>query len=170
MTVFFSPHQDDETLFAAFTLIRERPLVVVCFPSDPAYGDTATRLSETRAAVEILGAGPVEQWTGGDLEAQMRVLDRQVHPVRVWAPDIETSHPEHLAVHMAARHVFGDRLITYHTYIDGEKVTSPYVVPFEPAWVAQKLRALCRYQTQLQHPRAHRFFLNDLFEYLGEGV
>src|SRR5690606_38099756 len=28
--IFISPHPDDETLFGAYTLMREKPLVVIC--------------------------------------------------------------------------------------------------------------------------------------------
>jgi hypothetical protein len=78
----FAPHNDDEALFAAYTVQRERPRVVVCFPSYGDYGDAGVRELESRAAVRELGAGPVEQWQGGDLEAQMRALDELRRPRR----------------------------------------------------------------------------------------
>lgn len=162
---FFAPHSDDETLFGAFTILKHRPRVVVCFPSVPDYGSTVVREAETREAMTILGARAVEQWDGGDLVEQMRAFDARVHPVRVWAPHEKTSHPDHLAVSKAAREVFGDRVIQYHTYVDGVKVRDGQEVPFEPAWVPQKLRALARYTTQATHPRAHQFFVDDLREY-----
>jgi hypothetical protein len=168
--VFFAPHSDDEALFGAFTILKYRPRVVVCFPSTGDYGDTAIREAETRDAMTVLGAGAVEQWDGRDLVAEMRALDARVRPARIWAPDRQSSHPDHVAVAEAAVTVFGGRVTTYHTYVNGEKVRSARVVPFEPAWVSQKLRALARYQSQLQHPRAHAFFLEDLREYYGEGA
>lgn len=161
----FAPHNDDETLFAAFTILRHRPRVVVCFPSAGDYGDSTVRENETREAMTVLGASAVEQWQGGDLMAQMRAFDERAHPVRVWAPHEQASHPDHVAVARAAREVFGDRVTTYHTYVDGEKVREGQPVPFEPGWIQAKLRALARYTSQIQHPRAHRFFLQDLFEY-----
>lgn len=167
--VLFAPHNDDEALFAAFTILRYRPHVVVCFGSAGDYGDSAIREAETREAMSVLGAAGVTQWAGGDLEAQMRAFDAAVRPSRVWAPAAEASHPDHVAVAQAAAAVFGDRLTTYQTYIDGEKVRRGREVAFEPAWVSQKLRALLRYTTQLQHPRAHQFFVQDLREYIGDG-
>lgn len=163
----FSPHNDDETLFAAFTILRHRPRVVVCFPSAGDYGDSALRESETREAMTVLGAAAVEQWQGGDLVAQMRAFDARVAPARVWAPSFEASHPDHRAVALAALEVFGDRLTTFHTYINGTKVRQGDPVPFEPHWVPQKLRALLRYPSQIVHPRAHQFFTQDLLEYYG---
>jgi glycosyltransferase involved in cell wall biosynthesis len=171
--VLFAPHNDDETLFAAFTILRNRPHVVVCFASSGDYGDPREREAETRDAMSVLGAGSVEQWAGGDLASQMRAYDARVHPTRVWAPNDLASHPDHVAVARAARAVFGDRVTTYHTYVDGEKIRRGRQVDVEVGWASYKLRALARYQTQLRHPRGHAFFLNDLHEYAGtdrEGV
>lgn len=168
--VFFAPHSDDETLFGAFTILRYRPRVVICFGSYGDYGDTAMREAETREAMSVLGASGVEQWAGGNgeaLVAQMRAFDERVRPAHVWAPDRDSSHRDHIAVAVAARDVFGPRVTTYHTYRYGEKVRSDRPVPYEPAWVQQKLRALLRYQSQLRHPRAYQFFAKDLEEYYG---
>lgn len=187
MNVLLSPHNDDETLFAAFTIAREHPRVVVCFPGAPGYGDPRERTLETRRAVEILGGAGVEQWTWDPrlpdtkhmtMEAMMRDLDRRECPRLVWAPDEGTTHPDDVAVYQAASAVFGDRLTTYHTYrvlepksLEGSphivKVTSTRQVHYEAAWVGLKLRALAEYQTQLAHPRAFKFFMQDLREWYG---
>lgn len=166
--VLFAPHNDDEALFAAFTILRHRPSVVVCYASTGDYGAPAAREAETRDAMSVLGAASVEQWSGGDLSAQMREYDARLHPTRVWAPSASTSHPDHLAVAVAARDVFGDRVLAYHTYDNGGKVRIGDPVPFEPIWVGQKLRALARYQSQIAHPRACQFFAWDLLEYGGQ--
>ncbi len=166
--VLFAPHNDDETLFAAFTVLKHRPMVVVCFQSSGDYGDAATREAETRDAMNVLGAEGVEQWRGGDIESQMREFDALARPTHVWAPDVDASHPDHRTVASAAARVFGDRVVTYHTYRDGEKVRRGQPVEFEPVWVQQKLRALARYTSQITHPRAHQFFVDDLREYYGD--
>jgi SAM-dependent methyltransferase len=163
--VLFAPHNDDEALFAAFSIIRHRPAVVVCFPSVPHYGDPKARETESRVAVDMLGGGPVDQWQGGDLVAQMRALDAQQSPAIVFAPARQASHPEHVAVHDAAREVFGPRLRCYHTYDARGKVRAGDPVPFEREWIARKRHALACYRTQLEHPRAKVFFEDDLCEY-----
>jgi hypothetical protein len=170
--VLFAPHNDDEALFAAFTILRYRPQVIVCFESSGDYGDPRVREAETRAAMAVLGAGAVEQWASVghlDLAAQMRAYDARVRPTRVWAPDLRTSHPDHRAVGTVAVEVFGDRVTTYHTYVDGEKVRQGRPVDVEVGWAQFKHRALARYDSQLRHPRAHHFFMQDLHEYLGDG-
>lgn len=164
--LLLSPHADDECLFCAFTIIRHRPHVVICFPSAGDYGDTATRTEESRKAVSILGGGPVEQWTSGlDLVAQMHALDERLRPTRVWAPSPKASHPDHVAVAACAAEVFGARLTAFQTYDAGGKVRAGQLVPFEPGWAFRKRQAMGCYTTQWAHPRARKFFDDDLAEY-----
>lgn len=166
--VLFSPHHDDETLFAAFTILRYRPRVVVCFPSVRDYGDPEVRAQETTEAMRVLGASGVEHWEGTAIEARMRTVDAERQPTVVWAPHPRTSHPDHQVVAAAARAVFGDRVRFFHTYDASGKVRQGQRVEPEVPWIAQKLRALLRYETQLAHPRASAFFLADLDEFTEE--
>lgn len=178
-TLLLSPHADDESLFAAFTIIRHRPHVAICYPSPADYGETATRLEESRRAVALLGGGPVEQLPGVDLEStaaqlvpKFRELDGRIRPLRVFAPSDDTSHPDHAAVAQAAAIVFGDRLTHFQTYnfagaVQGAiaKVRVGEPVPFDAGWSERKRAALACYKTQLAHPRARQFFEWDAAEY-----
>lgn len=169
-SVLFSPHNDDETLFASFTVLRHRPHVVVCYQSSGDYGDSAVREAETREAMDVLGAASVQQWACVAKEgvaAKMREIDARMRPSRVWAPDPKASHREHVAVALAAREVFGDRVTTYHTYDKDGKVREGTLVPHELDWVEKKIRARLRYPSQINHPRAGEFFMWDLAEYQG---
>lgn len=166
IAIAFSPHADDEALFAAYWIQAHRARVVICFPSVGDYGDTATRLAESRAAMAHLDAGPVDQWNGLELEAKMRELDARWQPAHVAAPDLDASHPDHVAVAAAARAVFGDRVTAYHTYRDGQKVRRGHLVDPPPDQVTRKLRALAEYHSQIAHPRAGAFFREDLLEYV----
>ena len=164
--LLLTPHADDEVLFAAFTMLRHRPRVAICFPSGRDYGDTEVRLAESQAAAAILGAGPVEQWGGQDLEAKMREIDARVKPAQVFAPDITASHPEHRAVAAAAAKVFANRVRWFHTYDERGKVRMGDPVAFQQEWLAKKREALACFATQLAHPRARKFFEEDLTEYV----
>lgn len=174
--LLFSPHCDDESLFASFTIIREHPRVIVCFPSSDDYGSTSERMIESANAVAILGGGPVYppylDDAAASLEERMRLLDMQLRPNKVYAPSARTSHPDHLLVAQLARKVFGDRVVAYHTYDrtharehETGKVREGVVVPFESSWLELKRRALACYNTQLNHPRAKIFFGDDYSEY-----
>ena len=131
-----------------------------------AVGKLSGEAAETVDAMSVLGARTCEQWAGGDLVAQMRELDERVKPSLVFAPSAQASHPDHVAVAVAAREVFGDRVRAYHTYDADGKVRDGTAAPFRPEWIQAKLRALARYPSQIKHPRAHVFFLADLREYL----
>lgn len=168
--LFLSPHFDDEALFGSFTVLRHRPRVIVCFPSERDYGTTELREAETREALGVLGGTFAEAWDGTDLVAKMRAADERYRPARVWAPDAACSHPQHQAVAAAAAKVFAGRLTTYHTYRDGERVRSEREVEAHPEWVETKLRALLRYRSQVQHPRVGVFFLHDQREYYGSDL
>jgi LmbE family N-acetylglucosaminyl deacetylase len=163
-SVLFTPHADDESLFAAHLLTTDRPRVVICFGSERDYGATEVRTEESRRAVAVLGAGPVEQWDGGDLVAQMQALDAALGPDRVFAPALPASHPHHVAVAAAARAVFGDRLIGYHTYEAGTKVRLGRRVVFTGEAARLKRAALACYETQRTHPRANVFYDEAVFE------
>jgi len=165
--LLFAPHSDDEALFAAFTVQRARPRIVICYPSVRDYGDTYRRTEESRAAAAILGAGPVEQWQGGNLAARMRALvaDHGM-PAEVWAPSPNASHADHVAVAVAAREVFGAGVRRYQTYRGAERVREGrQVSPGTADAIGRKLRALTCYRSQLEHPRASPFFLDDQREY-----
>lgn len=164
--LLLEPHADDGALFSAFTTIRYRPRVVTCFPSAGDYGSTEERHAESIAAAAILGAGPVEQWDGRDLERRMRALDAKMRPARVFAPSAESSHPDHVAVALAAQLVFGDRLTQYQTYDAAGKVRHGDPVPFDGDMLKRKQQALTCYRTQIEHPRAGAFFNWDLCEYV----
>lgn len=174
--VLFAPHHDDETLFSAFTILKYRPHVVVCFSADSDYGSNKTREAETREAMTILGAESVAFWgiytslnaARQDVATLMRSFDLGTKPSLVFAPNRKASHPEHVATAEAAAEVFGSRLRTYHTYDENGKVREGTEAPFELIWAQHKLRALARYPSQIAHPRACTWFLNDLREYLGQ--
>ena len=58
MKILISPHNDDETLFCSWTILREKPLVVIVTDSarQASKGITAEqRRAETKAAMDILG-------------------------------------------------------------------------------------------------------------------
>lgn len=183
VNVLFSPHNDDETLFAAHVISWEKPVVIVCFRGPAHYGNADMREDESRRAMDILG-GRLAQWrlkssglTGGsvtELTAAMLEYDERFRPERVWAPDEYASHPDHVAVALAAQQVFKGRLTTYCTYVhDAAKMAPRKVTSARPvvpaAWqVLLKLRALSCYESQIHHPSAGQFFTWDLGEWLGK--
>jgi len=55
--LLFVPHNDDEALFCAYTIMQEKPLVIVCFDSyTQAWTNWKERREESKQAMAILGA------------------------------------------------------------------------------------------------------------------
>lgn len=170
-SLFLSPHSDDETLFGAFTILKHRPQVYICFPSVSDYGKTAERFAETERACRHLGASAsVLAWRLG-LDDALKVADDIAQPEIVWAPNVGASHPDHRDLSFAAHRVFKDRVRHYDTYVleaDGtpRKVRTLPPAPIDdPEWVHAKLAALACYRSQLTHPRAYQFFMADMHEF-----
>jgi LmbE family N-acetylglucosaminyl deacetylase len=178
--LFLSPHNDDEALFGAFTILREQPLVIVVFDSfvQVAAGNPEcnwkARRNETASALAILNPhGEVRflgipddrsviSWT--DFENAMEPFRHDVE--HVYAPAIEDGgHQQHNLVGKFADHFFHDRVTHYMTYTNRGKSTSNKVVPFSPRWLSLKLNALSCYETQTNLPSTRDHFLRDQHEY-----
>ncbi len=172
MKLFISPHNDDETLFGAFTILRERPLVLIVYDSWIQFrrGDPITALNrrnESSAAMKILGAEvrfcglSDEQLSIPDCEAALRpYTDSQ----RVWAPAFELNgNPHHNLVARVAELLF-PKCQRYMTYTSaGKSLGIP--VPIDAGWTLKKLQALACYESQSQLAATRDFFLNDQREY-----
>lgn len=163
--LFLSPHNDDETLFGAFSILRHKPDVHVCFRSqvqeDRGGPTAAVRQTETSRALWWLGDPSFRQWNVSDAlpEAQAEEELRLALTVvvggtqwdKVWVPAYEHGgHVQHNLVSRVATDILGlDRLVFYATYRRGHMRTREiFEVPFEEAWVASKLRALSCYDSQ----------------------
>ena len=95
MRVLLSPHNDDESLFAAFTIMREKPLVIIVTDSNLQQGITAQeRREETMQACQILSVpveflgledGSLREW---DLTGRFQSLNTR-HWEHVNAPAIQ---------------------------------------------------------------------------------
>jgi LmbE family N-acetylglucosaminyl deacetylase len=175
--VLFAPHNDDETLFAAFVCCRYRPRIftVLRGAGQEHMGITwIERELETSRAAGILGCEH-EQWayldTGPDwaeIEERIRKVARNTDGL-AFAPLAERGgHEQHNLVSEIVRAAFGSRARYYATYrYGGPKTTTGTPVEPEPDWIIAKLLALTCYRSQIERgPR--RFFLHDLHEYLSE--
>lgn len=151
---------DDSELFGAFTLLADRPHVVVCLRSvkQAALGISAQcREHETRSAMRVLGC-EWSQWPDPDVDpdpealmAQMQQLDAERRPERVYAPAVEDGgHDQHNLIGSLAVNVFGTRVQPYFTYKRGfMRTRSDNEVPYTAEMVALKLRALSCYRSQI---------------------
>lgn len=176
--LFLSPHNDDETLFGAFTILRYKPHVIVCLKSRlqevRGTGITAVqRETETARALWWLGDPTWEQWQFLDDDPDWsviasRILDLSKAYDRVFAPAIEfDGHEQHTLVGSLASEHFGERCIPYLTYRRGHGRSTGTEVEYEPSWPAKKLRAMSCYDTQIAEPSTAYWFMDSgLREYV----
>ena len=159
--VFLSPHNDDETLFGSFTLLRERPRVITVLRSQvqEQRGTGVTyreREAENAAALEVLGITDWEQWTYADDDPPWREIRERLASVQaehVYAPAVERrGHAHHNAIGELAGAVWPGKVTYYTTYTTWGRTKRGHEVPWEHEWVLLKLRALSCYRSQILVP------------------
>lgn len=162
-SIIFCPHNDDEVLFCAYTIMREKPLVVIVTDShiQPNRGekgcDAETRWSETKEAMKILGAQVIRLGIpdfsldyhnlGSFLQKSLDGFDT------IYAPAIQEGNPHHDIVSRACGAVFGDKVKYYSTYAKGEFFTKGNIeiIPTEEEYELKK-KAIACYKSQWNLP------------------
>lgn len=172
--VFLAPHNDDETLFGAYSILRHRPQVIVVLRSfveatwDPPGPTYEVRELETFAACEILGVS-VAQWEFRDDAPDWPVVEQSLRSLRdthAFAPWPEPGgHAHHNEIAAIARRVF-PKVTWYTTYTHARGRTLGERVEPEPGWPEIKRRALACYPSQAGHPRTAGGFRWPIDEYL----
>jgi LmbE family N-acetylglucosaminyl deacetylase len=182
--VFFSPHNDDETLFAFYQVLRHKPNVIVVLRSykqwvsqnGPSY---EVREAETTAAMGIADVG-WRQWPWSDHEPlwdsiaeSIRGELRERKPKVVIAPAWEMGgHEDHNAVASIVAGIEGDwELIRYLTYERGygrsHKGTPVKGTEEEEAL---KLKALLCYDSQIRHSQTRAWFPGGAYHTMTESL
>ena len=168
MKLAIIPHNDDEVLFLGYTLIRERPLVVVCLDSyiQPNRGDKGCsaeeRREETINAMEILKC-PVVFLGIKDTELTEENFTERIRPFvgfeKVYAPSIQGGNPQHDIIGSVCRRVF-PTITRYTTYTKTELWTKGdiEVIPTEEEKVL-KTQALNCYKSQIMLPSTRPHFM-----------
>ena len=167
--ILLAPHFDDECLFAAYTLLREKPLVVFCFPDVDRHGDPIVRRSESVEALGVLGCTSGEVLRADDLREGLATRFADVEVQHVWAPLPEPDgNSHHNIVGEVASELWPDRVTFYATYTSEGRTTRGERVRRPDAWEALKRDALGCYRSQLAHRGTAAHFERGLDEYLIE--
>lgn len=184
--LFISPHNDDETLFGAFTLCREAAdiQVVVMFDGyvQATRGEPVTweeRRAETVAALKELGVvkPPIFAAFGDDainwnhVHNYVRCFSRSLQPSDIaYIPLCEyNGHEQHNRLSEICTTHFNAqaevRIQQYTTYTTmGRSIGSIRIHP-QPDWVIRKLRALACYKSQITVENCREHFMRGLHEY-----
>ena len=151
-------------LFACYTLLREKPVVVSVLDC----GDE--RSKETLMAMVGLDLPRWLEWPISErypdwkrVKELMVSLRESENITSVWLPLPEPGGQEdHNSVGEIGRLVFGDRCRFYATYRRGQgrTRTDNEVIP-EPDWYATKFRAMSYYTSQINHPQMRPWFTTD---------
>lgn len=182
MHIVLSPHHDDAVLFASFTVLRERALVINVLDSyvQPMRGypncDNDKRASEDRAAIGILG-GQLQflpfrddhpDWDGIRNEL-IGLLRSNTQLEVVYAPYPEPlGHDHHNRLGEIAGEIFHGQIRYYLTYTKKGKSTGGVRVPYRSEWALRKLRALACYDSQISLENCTDHFLREQYEYYAE--
>jgi LmbE family N-acetylglucosaminyl deacetylase len=166
MKLLISPHNDDAELFAAFTMLREKPTVLTVTDSFIQFerGDDITwmqRRQESKEAALTLGC---EVEFGGIPDTQLtadalRVLFRKYQGYEtVYAPAIQGGNWQHDMISNVAQEMF-QNVILYTTYTKSKLHTtgSVEIVPTAEE-IDLKNQALFCYQSQLRLPATRPHF------------
>jgi LmbE family N-acetylglucosaminyl deacetylase len=189
-SVFISPHDDDQVLFGAFTLLRETPIVVIVYDSyvQPSRGLAGTewhlRAAESERACEILGCTDVRRLRFSDASPDVtpayirnRLEDAlsDVPPSsrRLYFPAYEANgHEQHNIVHRGClpAALLSPTSCCYMTYTRtmGKSVSEREVPITSANWITRKLKALACFESQFSlNPNMGCWphFLRDQREY-----
>jgi LmbE family N-acetylglucosaminyl deacetylase len=171
MSVLLEPHHDDGCLFAAYTILRERPDVITVMGQakvQERYGiSELERAEESTQAMRVLQANSWRSWRHSDVNPSQEAivddmlrLNTVLHPKVVWAPLWEKDgHEQHNLVSILAERVFGRRCGFYATYKrgSGRTRTVDEVTP-EPDWPALKFQAMACYASQINLENTRPWF------------
>lgn len=161
MKILLAPHADDETLFACYTLLREKPCVVLCLPGAERHGAREVRQAEFATAMKIVGC-PWISLMDIDLEAGLRLLK----PDHVWAPlPEEGGNFDHNWIGGLALHLWPGAVTFYTTYTEHGRTTAGELVEVEPHWLGLKRAALSCYKSQLASPGTRDHFFRAMDEF-----
>jgi len=177
MNLFISPHNDDETLFGAFTLMREKPLVVIVTDSwiQANRGDNNTadqRWEETKAAMAMIGLSVIRLGIRDDIISEWHTEEKLRMFTgfnKVYAPAIQGGNPHHDLIGKIAQDIFGDKVIQYSTYAPGEFYTKG-LVEIAPVGseliVKEKMLTCYKSQLALEATKPHFEAVKDKPEWL----
>lgn len=163
--LLLAPHNDDETLFAAYTVLKHACDVIVVLRGvkDGGTDQANLRAGESAYACSYLAAGSFRQWHYSDRAPDWPAIKSAIHDTvaagydLVFAPAVELGgHEHHNAIGNLADEVCRElevELTAYMTYVRGRGRSSGShrVVP-GPGYRSRKLAAMSCYLSQIDNP------------------
>lgn len=166
--ILLSVHNDDESLFCSFTLMRHKPLVIVCTTShiQPNRGDKGcdayTRNNETIAAMKLAGC-PVVFLGIKDTELTEETLRERLqhfNPETIYIPASQGGNPQHDLVNKVALELFGRHKCEQYSTYTKTQLYVPEGYEIKPTHTEMELKnkMLDCYKSQLNLPSTRPHF------------
>ena len=154
--ILWVPHNDDESLFCAYTIMREKPLVIVCFDSYiQDWTNWEERREESKQAMSILGAKVDFLGLSDKDDTRDDLVDalKDYKADKIWA--CTGSHKHHKWLGEIARELWPDCTLcsTYegdNLHVETEWEITPTLLEME-----LKESALDCYKSQLEKNKPH---------------
>lgn len=155
MKILLEPNCDDAVLFAAYTLMVEKPLVISWENEEC----TTERKRENIEAMKLLGVDIVFI---KDLNELYHYMDADV----IYAPSPKCCHKDHKELAKVANLLSAKRVCYYSTYESPKKLKPEGLIKLSPTKEMEelKLEALKCYKSQIKKTPKH-FELKDKSEY-----
>ncbi len=171
--ILFAPHNDDETLFTFYNLLRYKPDVVIVLRSHREFamgGPTyVEREAETGFAMRLAGVD-WEQWRYADDNPDWDGIEREIRRTvgaydTIIAPAYEVGgHEDHNGV-AEILNVYEGNVIRYLSYVRGHGRSEGVEVVPTPEEAALKAQALACYPSQAAYPPTAPWFGPDQREF-----
>jgi len=159
--IFVSPHPDDEVLFGAYTIMREKPLVVIVTHPTEQGNNAHIRLMESYEALRLLGV-PVCFLGIPENELTEKTLTEALERfrgIKAYVPYKDGGNPHHDLVHGVCSKMFD--CTYYRTYGLGEtRAIGAEVIPTEEERQL-KQKAMNCYQSQINNMNTAHYFNED---------
>ena len=172
--ILLAPHNDDEALFCAYTIMREKPLVIIVTDgfNQTIYGVKTDWLERRRESIRAMGILGVSVMFMGirDIDLTEDLLYERLKYVTldvIYAPALQGGHWTHDIVSRVARRLFGSNVIYYSTYTKEELFAKGIkeIIP-TPEEIKLKNRVLAEYKTQINMDEPHFMAVRDRSEWL----
>lgn len=169
MKILISPHSDDAVLFASYTILREKPLVITVTHSTLQGNNGNERVLEDYEAMRILGVSVCflgideNKLTKDILYEKLEMFKDSQDDELVFIPSYEDNgNPHHNLINEVAKELWGDidygRVKEYKTYTGLEdRSIGKEIVPTEEELELKKKAMLC-YQSQIRNPLTNHYF------------
>lgn len=166
MKILISPHSDDATLFASFTIQREKPLIITATHATMQGGNGNERVLEDYMASKILGV-PICFLGIDEDKLTEEILNEKYEIIGVndeyldtmYIPEYkENGNPQHNLINKYFKKRYSFLVKEYKTYSGIEDRTiGKEIIPSEEELEIKK-RAMACYRTQIENPMTAHYF------------